>query len=513
MKKMRKSESIEMTPYDYCRSHLFSYMQKHNLEVDPMYNYTGKFPMVLCSFFSDFIRDRDKRIFLLEAPPRTGKTSFLLRVVIPFIAGNNPNKRMMIITGSQQTKNTIIKTLAGMLKTKYFTDVFGGYGRLKVNQHRIELPNQFYIFITTTLSTVPTGDGFHFIVATDYIAGSMIDSKATMRTAMSSWEQYMTRKQSDPPTKIIVDNQRLSFYDLSHKISSETEKNGEKITRITMPYQFEEDRILKLPTGHSLLFKKGEFLIDTFNEREKKLILSTTSIQAFQTQYQQNPLINRGKIFNRSDFQYYNPEDLEGEFNRVFITTDFAFTQKDKSDYTVLCCWAEDLKNNLYLLDMVRGKVKGVYLDNMLYKFWFKWQNGLGNTPCSFITVEKVGQGNDRIINMIKRGYYLDDNGEKNYILCGTRELSRGGTNKYTRAEMCLSYYQQLKIFLPSGRMTIDGVNDVVNDIVEPFLREHEEFSEENERQNNDDIVDNCLDAVSVVNRARTSYAVEVSTV
>ena len=72
----------------------------------------------------------------------------------------------------------------------------------------------------------PTGDGFHFIVATDYIAANMIESKATMESAMSNWHGYMTRKQNNPATKIIIDNQRLSYYDLSWKVMSESDRNG-----------------------------------------------------------------------------------------------------------------------------------------------------------------------------------------------------------------------------------------------------------------------------------------------
>ena len=54
-----------------------------------------------------------------------------------------------------------------------------------------------------------------------------------------------------------------------------------------------------------------------------------------------------------------------------------------------------------------------------------------------------------------------------------------------------------------------------MTDIVEPFLLEHEQFSEDDgvQRKQKDDIVDNCLDAVSIVNKARVSYETPVVTV
>lgn len=511
----------EITVYDYASIHLLPYLAFHNINVEPQYKYTNKFFMSLCDYFNDFLEVEDKRLLLLEAAPRSGKTEFILNVVIPYIIGNNPGKRMMIITSSKQTKRKIRKALERVLKTDFFANVFQSYGKIQVNDSNILMPNGFEIFMTTTLSTVPTGDGFHFIVATDYISASMIDSKATMESAMSNWHGYMTRKQSNPATKIIIDNQRLSFYDLSWKVTSESDRNGEIYTRITFPFQFQEDFRAKLPSGLIMPFKKDEFLTDRFNEREKRLILSTTSNELYQIQYQQSPLMERGKIFNRAFFRFYNSEDLDDlQFNRIFITTDFAFTQKERSDYTVFCCWAEDLDNNLLLLDMQRGQYKGIELNTMLYNFWHKWKNGVGDTVCSFITVEQAGQQNITIVQSMKKGFYIQDgsnrDGQKVYFECGVRELPRGAkSTKYTRAMQSLAFIQQGKVYLPSYNVQIPGINDIMTDIVEPFLLEHEQFSEDDgvQRKQKDDIVDNCLDAVSIVNKARVSYETPVVTV
>lgn len=504
--------------YDYASVHLLPFLALHNTDVEPQYRYTNKFFMSLCDYFNDFLEVEDKRLLLLEAAPRSGKTEFILNVVIPYIVGNNPKKRMMIITSTRQTRRKIRKALERVLKTDFYQNVFQRYGKVNANDSNIVMPNGFEIFMTTTLSTVPTGDGFHFIIATDYIAASMIDSKATMESAMGNWHGYMTRKQSNPATKIIIDNQRLSFYDLSWKVTSESDRNGEVYTRITFPFQFSEDFNAKLPSGLTMPFKKDEFLTDRFNEREKRLILSTTSNETYQIQYQQQPLMERGKIFNRAFFRFYNAEDLTNlEFNRVFITTDFAFTQKEKSDYTVFCCWAEDLDNNLLLLDMQRGKYKGIELNTMLYNFWHKWKNGVKNTPCSFVAVEKAGQQNISLVQSMKSGFYIQDGrneGQKVYFECGIRELPRN-VRKYTRAMQSLAFIQQGKVYLPSYNVQIVGINDMMTDLVEPFLLEHEQFSEDDgvQRKQHDDIVDNCLDAVSIVNKARVSYETEVVTV
>jgi len=114
----------------------------------------------------------------------------------------------------------------------------------------------------------------------------------------------------------------------------------------------------------------------------------------------------------------------------------------------------------------------------------------------------------------IKNGFYIGEGevGEKVHISCGLREIARSGIKKYTRAMQSLAYIQQGKVYLPSFAVQINGIDDVMSQIVEPFLMEHEQFSEEDniQRKLHDDIVDNCLDAVSVVNRNKTDYSVEV---
>lgn len=514
----------KISSYDYAAIHLLPFLAMHNLVVDPVYKYSNKFFLSLCDYFNDFLDNPDKRLLLLEASPRSGKTDFILNVVCPYVIGNNPGKRMMIITSTRQTRKKIRKALERVLNTDYFKDVFQCYGKVKASESNIVLPNGFEIFLTTTLSTVPTGDGFHFIVATDYIAASMIDSKATMESAMSNWHGYMTRKQNNPSTKIIIDNQRLSYYDLSWKVTSESDRNGEIYTRITFPFQFSEDFKVKLPSSGLIMpFKKGEFLTERFNEREKRIILSTTSQEVYEVQYLQNPSVDKGKIFHRHYFKYYNQEDLDNlEFIRIFITTDFAFTQREKSDYTVLCCWAEDLDGNLLLLDMLRGKYKGIHLNTVLFNFWKKWENGIGDCQCDFITIEKAGQQNISMLQSMRSGFYIEDGsniasgeGKKVYIECGIRELPRNKVKKYTRALQSLSYIQQGKVYLPSFNVQINGIENIMTEIVEPFLSEHERFSEDQDVQNqqHDDIVDNCLDAVSIANRNKASYETEVVSV
>lgn len=517
---MKSLEKIEY--HDLASIHLFPYLALYNAEIDPMHKHNTKFSMCLCGFFSHFINEPNERIILLEASPRSGKTNFILNVVIPFIAGNNPNKRMIIITANKQTRKNVIRSgLERIFKSDFFKKTFNCYGKLMANEYNITLPNGFNIFMTTTLSDPPIGSGYHFQVAIDFINAAWVSSRATMTSAMTNWNNFSTRREKwedetrSLGTKLIIDNQRLDFYDLSHKITSESDKNNQSYTRITLPYQFKEDTNILLPQGYTIPFKKGEFLVDRFNDNEKKVILSTTSRDLFEIQYQQNPSAEKNKIFYRNYFKYYTQQDLDNlYFQQIFITTDFAFTQKEESDFTVLCCWAE-CDGNLLLLDMLRGKYKGSQLNAMLQNFYKKWKNGFSNEHgsyfCSSIVIEQSGQQNIVMLDNIQNGFILED-GSKFYFDCAIIGLPRKGINKYTRVMRGLPFVQAGKVFLPAADVKIEGVNNVVDDIVEPFLLEHEQFNDnENiQRKLHDDIVDNCMDAIYLVNRGQYSFKTDI---
>ena len=73
----------------------------------------------------------------------------------------------------------------------------------------------------------------------------------------------------------------------------------------------------------------------------------------FAAMYQQKPIENYGAYFHNEWIRTYraNPE----AFDKVFITTDFAFTA-DGGDYTLFMCWGLAKDHNLYHLRSRMGK-------------------------------------------------------------------------------------------------------------------------------------------------------------
>ena len=79
------------TPHIEIAKHcLFSYSILFNKEIEPNFCYDDKFFTILSYSFQKFLKSNN-RLFMLEASPRTGKTDFLINIVLVSLIGNLKN--------------------------------------------------------------------------------------------------------------------------------------------------------------------------------------------------------------------------------------------------------------------------------------------------------------------------------------------------------------------------------------------------------------------------------------
>jgi predicted phage terminase large subunit-like protein len=494
----RPSDDISRaTIYDYAAVDLFVFMALYNIEIDPQYVLNDKFFIGLCYEFRTFLKNKDERTFLLEAAPRTGKTDFIFKILLPFILGNTPDIKVLVLSATKQTLEAQSQNLKRTLESQFYKDVFPRYGKNSYNAKSFKLVNGSSVSFITSFSTVPTGSGFHFIFATDYISASWIGYENQLTRAYANWDNFMTRTQNNPPTKVIVDNQKLGFYDLSWRIMNGAKGQNVFVRRVTAPYKFQED--YKWVLGKMCIeFKKDEFLTSRFNEEEMKLLISKIGGEdKFRTQYLQYPVEDNKRILNVSYYSYYYQDDLKKiKIIDSFITTDLAFIRTTKSDYTVFMFWVKDTEENIYLVDMFRDKVFGMDLNQALYNFYIKCTRAIGGYGVNTLIIEQVTQ-NIQFIQSIYYGFHINDGNEikKVSLNCQITMIGRRA-KKSQRARACLSWIQAGKLFLPSYDVKIEGVSDVSKQILEPIFKETTEFNEDDTHAH-DDIVDCIVDAAS----------------
>ncbi len=96
--------------------------------------------------------------------------------------------------------------------------------------------------------------------------------------------------------------------------------------------------------------------------------------EGYSQEYLNYPIDEESAYFRRDDFRYYDKNELDYERLNYYSAIDFAISEKEKSDYTVIITVGVDEKNRMYVVDVLRGRWDGKQIiDNMLFTH-LKWQ-------------------------------------------------------------------------------------------------------------------------------------------
>lgn len=93
---------------------------------------------------------------------------------------------------------------------------------------------------------------------------------------------------------------------------------------------------------------------DFFRQKRKEYV-SEGNIQGYSQEYLNWPIDEENALFRRDDFVPMKPEDWNRSFN-FYAAADFAISEKEKSDFTVILIAATDEQNYLYIIDRIKGR-------------------------------------------------------------------------------------------------------------------------------------------------------------
>ena len=180
----------------------------------------------------------------------------------------------------------------------------------------------------------------------------------------------------------------------------------------------------------------------------------------------------RDGMFKENDFQAY--VNFPERADRYVIFIDTALKAQNHNDYTVATCWAFK-KNNLYLIDMLRGK----------------W-----NYTAMKERVQSFIEANDFVdsvyIEDIQTGSVLLDDLRNNMAGIRFRPIHRQvRESKLKRAQGALANLGHINVFLPVR----------AEKIRRQFLKELTAFSADGSHAH-DDIADNLFDSINMIGKA-----------
>lgn len=407
---------------------------------------------------------------IINLPPRSGKTTLAI-YFIAYCLARNSKSQFIYTSFNQDLLNDNSRRLGTILNSQIYKDAYSFLSNEEEEQTNLEddfwkeyyknknkrfkitnkkiTTNQGGIVLFNSIGSTITGFGFGLRNYKTFSGALVIDDgnkptqteryKRAREKTFDYYKQTLLTRANNSTAPIINIQQRLHIEDLSGLLKREYNFNVLKKPLIEngisqLSTQYTEDRIKEL--------KKDNYL--------------------FNSQYQQEPILQGGNIIKTEWFKTYS---ILPKLKRVYITGDTAFKTKESSDYSVFMLWGKDeLKDNTnyYIIDMIRGKWEAPELLNNLRNFYEKWKK-IYNINCLYVEDKASGIG---LIQEIKRLR----------IPIHPVTLNK---DKYTRLSDVLPKIESGYVFLPEiSTWKID------------LIIECEEFRADNTHEH-DDIVDN----------------------
>ena len=289
-----------------------------------------------------------KKNLAICMPPRHGKT-LISQDFLLFTMGLFPNSNNIVVSYSSDLALRTISAVRNVIQEKWYEDLFG----VLVDSTCINKADIFTTRMGGQLYSTGIGGGiagygagvknqsYGGCIILDDVLKSQDSKSNTEREKINMlFTDSIISRTNTSNTPIILIMQRLHKYDLVGYLQENFEDEWE---------------FLQIPA----LGNDGKAIWEETFSTKKLMRLKEINPHAFYSQYMQAPIIEGGQVIKPEWFRYYSslPEGL----NRMFITSDTAMKMKERSDYSVLSCWAtngiiEDKASGTGLIQTLQNK-------------------------------------------------------------------------------------------------------------------------------------------------------------
>lgn len=288
-----------------------------------------------------------KKNLIVAIPPRHYKTTFISQNMPAWALGEIAPDCEFILTSATSTLATAnAMAVKKILTAPWYKEL---YPHVQISSDDKDVQNYFKttsggcVYASGLGGTITgfgagkTRDGFGGAIIIDDPLKADEASSVVMRENNISYytDTLKSRRNSVHTTPMILVAQRLHLEDLI----------GWVIDNEAADWHIVSFQALK----------DGKVLNPLTTSVEQLTLLKETAPGAFYAQYQQQPIVDGGAIFNSEWIQYYTPTTLPKKFNRIIQSWDMAFKDADDSDFVVGQVWGQE-GADCYLLDQVRGR-------------------------------------------------------------------------------------------------------------------------------------------------------------
>ncbi len=379
-------------------------------------------------WFSNAVAAGQSPRLMLFVPPRHGKSEIASRIFPAWHLGRNPSHEIIACSYAGSLANDFSRKVRGLLREQSYQSVFPDVGLAKDSQS-VEVWNTNHDggYVAAGIGGPVTGRGCHCLIIDDPIKNR--EEAESDGTRQSIWDWYTSTAYTRlaPGGGVIMIQTRWHDDDLGGRLLQQME-DGEG----------DEWKVVKYPAiaEHDELFRnQGEALHpERYPVEALERIKRTIGPRDWSALYQQNPVADDGDYFKKEDFQWYRQQDLPPLEELNFYTAwDLAIGQKEQNDFTVGITVGVDRKDNIYVVDIQRGRWRTLEIVEKMIEVQKVWQSKI------------VGIERGHIL--MTMGPILEKRIRETKTMMPIEELKPGRQDKIARARPIQARMQQGRVF------------------------------------------------------------------
>lgn len=292
---------------------------------------------------------------IINMPPRSAKSISASIAFSAFIHGHNPSAQIMAVSYAQNLSSNLHNDYRKIISSKWYKRLFPEtHVDWKKNTEAETRLTQRGNRFATSVGGVSTGRGGDIIIVDDPLKPDEAMSDLN-RTAVNNWYSttLLSRLNQKKEGAIVIVTQRLHVDDLVGHVT----QHDDSWEVLDLPAIAVEDQQIQIGPNRYHFRTKGDLL---HPEREDQAVLDELKFnigsEAFEAQYQQQPVPQGGNMFKRDWLTYYDhvPEIIGEEC--IYQSWDTASKTGPQNDWSVGTTWL--FKDGFYyLLDVCREKL------------------------------------------------------------------------------------------------------------------------------------------------------------
>lgn len=379
-------------------------------------------------WFSQAVAAGESPRLIINMPPRSGKSELASRVFPAWHLGRNPSHEIIACSYAGSLANDFSKKVRGLLREQSFQTVFPEVSLSKDSQS-VETwnTNKGGGYVAAGVGGPITGRGAHVLVIDDPLKNREDAESASTRESIWDWYTSTAYTRLAPGGGVIVMMTRWHDDDLGGRLLQKMDQG-----------EGDDWRVVRYPAiaEHDELFRdQGEALHpERYPVNALERIKRTIGPRDWSALYQQNPVADDGDYFKREDFQWYKQEDLPPLEEMNFYTAwDLAIGQNEINDFTVGITVGVDRKDNIYVVDVQRGRWGSLEIIERMMRVQRVWKAKL------------VGIERGHIL--MTMGPILEKRCREERLMMPIEELRPGKQDKIARARPIQARMQQHRVF------------------------------------------------------------------